>query len=382
MSRLIHPRPSRSWAVLVVGAAAVTWPACGGTSSGGDDAGLVERGLGEIPIEVIEAGRSGTAPVFVEVTDLSAVAEVRGLDAPAPGRDAGDVVRWMGDLTLAREPAPGEVLTVPLRPAPLFLDVVGAAEDLREAIGIDPGAIETLVSVTAQLSEFSVVAGPHEPAGGLVEVGGGVLTLGEGDDNEIAPDRSDDLRLLGRPWRVGAGDGSLAVSLSTPAIEAWLAGGETARDDDDLVDVARALDDRDVLSAFIVDGRFLESAALLAPDPFDDDGGPNPFDEPRIDESFDLVGMGPAVVDGDVRYVVAYLFDDAGEADDAVASVEAVWAGATSVVERTPISDIATVDSIEVDDRVVTLVVRDERGVGIAALLAGVTSGEAPFVYR
>ena len=91
MSRLIHPRPSRSWAVLVVGAAAVTWPACGGTSSGGDDAGLVERGLDEIPIEVIEAGRSGTAPVFVEVTDLSAVAEVRGLDAPAPGRDAGDV---------------------------------------------------------------------------------------------------------------------------------------------------------------------------------------------------------------------------------------------------------------------------------------------------
>ena len=146
------------------------------------------------------------------------------------------------------------------------------------------------------------------------------------EDLSINADERSVARPLGESVRMALNDDLLAVSRATGPVADWLGDGDTLADDDDLVAVASALDAAGSYSA------------LLVVEP----SGNRP-----------AYGVGLSLVDGDPVATFVYLYDDARDATDAAARLEALIADGTSNATDRPWSDAFTIDSIEIDDRLV-----------------------------
>ncbi|MEP1122982.1 MAG: hypothetical protein ABJH68_03710 [Ilumatobacter sp.] len=321
------------------------------------DTGAIERGLEQIPSSVYRDA-DGSSPV-IEISDFVAMSELLDLQVPAPGRDSDEVLDSLVELTGGRPADTSQVAAVwSIDPSP----ATARPDDFESEIGLDIGAIETYAGISALPTSFSVFTGDLELSSSLDEIGGGVLTLGGGDDFERDVDGVSPLRRIGLPLRLGQRDGAVATSTLTPAIESWLEDdAESLADDDRFVEVARAMDRVGAPTAVIVERDFrFDPAAILG-------AGVTPeqaerlleeFEGSAVDEPFRIVGVGGAEIDGEASIVAVYLFASDDDAAESVDSIEELWSDTVLASIQQPVSELVDLESAVAEGSVVTVVAR------------------------
>ncbi len=332
-------------------------------SCGGDEVepGAIERGLEQIPLSVYRDA-DGSTPI-VEITDFVAMSELLDLRLPAPGRDPDEVLDSLVELTGGRPADTSQVAAVwSIDPSP------GTArpDDFDSEIGLDVGAIETYAGISGPPTNFSAFTGDLELSPSLDEIGGGVRTLGSGDDLERDLEAISPLSRIGVPLRLGQRDGAVATSTRTPAIEAWLEDdGESLADDDRFVEVARAMDRVGAPTAVIVEGDFgFDPASILGAGvtPEQAEQLVEEFEGSAVDEPFRIVGVGGAEIDGEASIVAVYLFADDDAAEQSVDSIEELWSDTVLASIQQPVSELVDFESAVVEGSVVTVVARPLEG--------------------
>ncbi|KRF20907.1 hypothetical protein ASG90_00295 [Nocardioides sp. Soil797] len=361
-----------------------------GCSSDGDDAdnghdddgGLSKEhsvlgALAEIPESVVDEDS-----VLVQTADLRAASEADGLDVPTGGsRD--DVANWLLGLTND----PQRKVFVPV--AESFNSLAASPDEFAEVAGWSLIDVDSFVEYAVPPSTFAVAQGDFDDDtldSDLIDVGDGVVTDREGDDNEVDPGEPSALNQLGQPTRFAQQGDRIALSRSTPAVESWLEGEGTLADDDSFSSVATALDDEDVVSAVLasVAGGSDPSAALLGE-------GASPeqlkalqeeFDNWLPEKSFDAVGIGWGVDDGEGRVYAAYHFDSSSAAEEGATALEKNYREGSSLQTRTPWNERMDVDDVEVDGSVVTVAVSPTAKGAVMDLQRALLSRDALFISR
>ncbi len=350
-------RQRASTRTLTIGlVAAIATAGCGAIpGAGGDDGGTITAGLGRLPAALLddEANRDSNALLgSVEVVDLAAVSDAQGLDRPDPD-NIDETTAWLVDLIVPPQDAIDEVRVpmVTLPAAPTVKDPL-AIEEWRDEFGFPLGEVTDTASFTDGPNAMTVFGSSiDDPTGSLAPLAGvdDVFTVGEGDDFETALEVRSASRPLGRPWRVAADDGQVAMSPSTPAIEAWR-DGPRLDSHVELADVAAALDRHDAIAATLL---LFDPDAERLPLPGDRDvAQPDLLPIPP----FVALGIGGAV-DGDNRIVIAaYRFGSAEVAEKAAEAIEQRWADGTSLVFRYQFADVTDLQSVTTDGSTVTVV--------------------------
>ncbi len=339
----------RTTAMLAVGSIALA--ACGGDSDGGGD-GFVVGGLAEIPADLRDSGERGDLQIVV--TDISRASDLLGLEPPAPDRSADSIREGAG--ALQGFPGPDAART----PLSVFLPgLLGesgtwlAPEKVEADTGMSPGAIESLVTADATPISFAVTRGALEVAPSLADLGDGVVTVGDGEDLEPNVEATSEWRALGRPVRLAQRDGAVAWSLSTPLTRDWAGGvDQSLAAVEQFAQAARALDDRDVVSAILIESSFIA-----------DGRAPQTASPAEIEEylatipdvaPFSLVAVGVAVTADEPRSIVVYAFGSEGAAEGAVEPLRDAWANSTDRDGR-PVSVRFTIDAIVAEGSLVVL---------------------------
>lgn len=310
----------------------------------------VSSALAEIPASV--AGKK----VWLQTADLAAAVEAAGLERA----EGGDTVDWMlATSGVGRDGKAAQVFV----PYPELIGGGGSGpERFQEVTGIDLNDVDSVVEQATAPEDLVVLngdgLGPDQLNDQLVEQDG-VLTDLEGEDLAVDFDKSDTaLSRLGRPTRIRAEDGAVALSSTTPAVKDWRGDGETLADNESLAAVASALDEADVYSAVVTDvsGGGLESsltAQNLTPEQAK--AVAEEMGKYIPEEPFDAVGIGWSVEDDVARVHVAYHFEDDAAATAGLATLEQAWSEGTLVQSRSPITDYVTVEDSATDGDVATL---------------------------
>lgn len=333
--------------------AAVLTASCGG---GDDKLGAIERGLGQIPLTAHDSALAEGSLVRVEVADLVAVAESQRLDAPSPDKNDDDIIEFVAQtVSNARDRDRITVMWSGLLNLPFASPVDIAAET-----GLDVGAVESFASIENLPESFAVYTGELELSSGLDDVGGDVVTLGDGEDFETRLDSVSKIDQLGRPLRFAESDGAVSVGLSTPMVEEWAAGDfESLADDDDYATLARALDASQTAAAVFIEEDFEFGVDAVSGEESSDGSteeiGQGLEDVDMIDQRFDLVAIGGAEIEGEVRSVVAYLFDDDDMASSAVDSIEQIWTQGSLPGLASPVDEYFHDVEVSADGRVVVV---------------------------
>lgn len=319
--------------------------------------GLVSDGLARIPVEALGEGEMP----MIMIADLDAATEANGVSRPT-GPDDPDGLAWMGSLT----GIPGDDGSIAPVFVPLPQQFVQYFEPAAFAavFGWSILDVATIAAVEAPPVSFSVVGDGFADdtlASGLVEVTDGIVSDRDGEDFEPGlADRNPAIDAMGRPQRLAVADGHVALSTSTPAVEAWLAADtKTAGHDPRLAAVAGALDTAGVVSALLVPMTPSDALDVLG------GVGATPADvahveaelaEVALDEPFDAVGLGWwADAAGEPRMTLAYHFADEAAAAASVPRVEALFTDGSSLVTRAPMTDLLVVEDVVADGAVVTV---------------------------
>lgn len=155
----------------------------------------------------------------------------------------------------------------------------------------------------------------------------------------------------------------VATSTEPDRVRDWQADkGRRLIDNDELADVAEALDDRSAHAAYLVAGSF------------DQFRGHPPED--AIDEEFQAAGIGFSGSAAAPVAHVAYWFDD--DLDEAARQVEATWRDGTSRRTHRPLSDLAQVTHVRRAGHVVTVDLEPGEA-GPASVLELLTTADTPF---
>lgn len=337
--------------------------------------GVIQRGLREIPLEVVVGlGGDDFDGIVVDVADIVAASGAVGLDPPAPGRTEKEVIE---SLVALNSPTSSEANTIGLAipfPGAIFVSMPQLGP-LAAETGIELGAIESGVSISAVLGgpagpgdpefrPFVSFTGDLELSDQLVPLGDGIVSVGTGDDGEASPETRTDLRPVGRPLRLAADGDAVAFSLSTPTIAAWLErdSGTTLADDPRFAAVAAALDDAGSVAAEISSLDFTRSSGDLP-------GEPPVADDEYVPGGFGVVGIGMVPHADRASNAMVYLFDDEAAAAESVDPLETSWSDPGPDGFDGTIVDF---ESIERDGAIVTVIVTPIDGRSTIAVLDGV----------
>lgn len=222
------------------------------------------------------------------------------------------------------------------------------ATEILDDTGVDLGAIEHVVTASALPSEIVVTSGDLTLDGGsLTDLGGGLLSAGEGDDFSTDMGAAGGWRRIGQPVRFAERDGAVAWSTSTPLVESWLDGsGGSLGDDAAYAALGAALDAKSAIGAVISESDF--GAAGLLP------RTASPAEVERFAEmlpqiepfSIAAVGIAPGGEFG-ARPLAVYVFADDDAANEAVGPIGELWAGGVSAATAQPFSDIVSVVAVD-----------------------------------
>lgn len=309
----------------------------------GDDFSIVDE-LAQLPVSAL-----GEQPMIF-VADLDAASELNGLERP-PADDP-ELRVWMGRLAGVSEP--GAEFPPVFVPFPPLLQEQYDPVEFRAAAGWSVADVATVAATSSPPTGLTVVSGDFDEStlpDDYIELSDGVVTDLEGEDFRTTMEPTP-LSRIGVPQRLAVRDGRLAVSPSTPVVEAWLSRDvETAADDATLNAVATALDDAGAVTAvlgpmtagpgFMGDPRMTPAQleALLAE-----------LADVALTTPFDAVGLGWGADDaGDAELTLAYHFADEAAADAAAERLPTLFADGSSLITRTAMSDLLVLDEIEVD---------------------------------
>lgn len=323
--------------------AAPSEPSAGAGQDASSQTTLVDL-LGRIPLAAYEASAESDGSVEVHLTDLSAASELVGLDRP-DGADLEAGLDWLVELTTFDTDESGYLVAPPTFPE---RNAAGQSEAIAAEIGFSVFDIDTSATLTASPIFFAAVEGETlDLSPDLIELDGGMVTAGEGEDLAQDFETGTVARPFGRPLRMATNGDVVVASVSTPLVQAWLAGGPSMLDVDRFALVASALDSAGSLSAYIVQTDFQNLDFPLDEDP----------ERPAlVSARFDTVGIGSILLDGRGAVVVAYLFDDEAAADASVPELTTLWSSAPLNGSEATMADYFGLKSVEQRGRVVLVV--------------------------
>ncbi|MFV0306395.1 MAG: hypothetical protein ACK5OX_01465 [Desertimonas sp.] len=341
---------------------------------------LVVDGLAQLP-----ASELSDNPL-ITIADLDAATDANGLQRPT-GPDDPDGVQWMMGLTgvgPSGEPAPPVFVPVPRRFSQTF-DPAGFADIAGWSI-LD---VDTIAAVDAPPHEFIVVGDDFtadDLSSGLIELADGVVTDRDGDDGMQDLRERGPVDDLGRPVRFATTDGHIALSLSTPAIESWLAGSaDTLADDPALLAVGTALDDAGVMSAS------LTTRAMIGPGPevlLDPAATPDEIEETidalsgiALNQLYDALGIGWSVDDSGAPLItLAYHFATADAATESAERLTAIFADGSSARTGAALSESFEMLDASTADHVAVITLGTVDDTPPAIILSMLMSRDLPFM--
>ena len=316
----------------------------------------------------------------VSAADLDAASEAAGLARPQLTSTPDDIAGWAGPLTgLSLGGNPVAPVFVP------FAETFNPAElqnidEFASELGWSLFDVGQFVELSAPPSHFMVVTGDFDEttlSPRLVETEPGIFTAGKGEDFSIHPAGRTPARPLGRPLHMSISGDRMAVSSSTPMTQAWISGtGPTLADDESLAIVAAALDDADVVSAFLVRAPFELDDMHLPPEAVEQ------IAESVVLAPFNTVGIGWAAEDGQPVVTIAYAFQTDEAAAAMVDPLTSLYAEGTSLVTSTPFSDRWSLDGVIANVRVVSVRLLPVDNASASLPFKLLYQRDLPFVHR
>lgn len=378
--------PPRHVALALVAGAVLVAPAAG--LAGGDDrlsAGTdytVAGALAEIPAPSADS-------FLITTADVSAASELDGLERPRDF-DEETFASWRLPITGLALSEPGET-PVEFAPVPvvlpdlLFLQQGAKLAEIDDTVGWTVADVDSFVSADAPPDHFLVAAGDFDDttlAAGLDDRGGGVVSLGDGDDFAVA--RSANLlNQVGVAQRMAVSDGRIAVSPSTEQVRDWLASDtDPASDVPELAEIAGVLDAADTVSAVMARLDPLDLAEILGPRATPDqvEAIRDRLGETVMSTPVDTVGIGWNADDsGSATITVAYHVTDEADVDAAATAVEAVYRDGTSFLTGEPISDLVVVDDVTMTGSTVVVMLHPADGRSPISIFDMLTAHDLPF---
>lgn len=368
--------------LMALVAVVVTTTACsaGPGSPGAGEGYSVLGALGDLP------PASGEV-MLIQTADLTAASEAVGLARPE-SLDVEAVNGWIGPLT-GYAPGGQEVMPVFVPfPNALNLQAAPRLDDFPELLGWSVLDIDTFVEQSLHPRTFTVLTGDFDDStlpAELVDIGNGVVSLGEGDDFTTNFDDVSGPSRLGQPVRLAQRDGRIALSPVTAPVAGWLAGTERSlADHPALAAVAQGLDDAGVVSAMLTAGGSFQGA-----DMFGQLGSGRSVEEIREqlfaglpDVSFGAVGIGWAVQDGSSVMTVVYHVGSQAAAEAGVAEMERVYREGLTLNSGRPVSDFVELVEARADGSVVVVTLHPTDPRSPSYLAQMLTNGDAPFRHQ
>lgn len=348
----MHRRFRISLAPLFISAFALT--ACGSDGGGGEaDDASIEAMLAELP----ESANDGSSDIMITYGDLDAAAAAS--ERPRPDRDADtdELVDWVIPVSgVYRDD--GHPLVHALLPEAAAPSFIVENDAIREELGWSIAGVDTFIELSNLPKRFTVIRGSATAKDLDRAIGksdDGIWSLGGDDLEQNLADRTA-ARSLGESMRMAFDDGLLVVSRTTPPVSEWLDGPDsTMADDDNLVAIAKALDNADVYSAMLVEHNFTLLAALGA--------SATPEQAKALVENtttidkFQALGVGLSSVDGEPTGTFAYAYRSDKAAADAVDSITEVFEQGESIVDQQPLSELFRLRDITATGNVVVVTV-------------------------
>ena len=330
--------PSRPRRVPLLAAGLVTGlgllSGCGSTGLGTGNDFTVGAALRTLPDVDTDGAR-------VVVGDLGTLRS----DAAAHGTE--DPQKWLGRLD--------DVGVESLLPSNLEAGRLATGQ-VRDVLGFDVRDVVSYASLETPPDRLTVLrlADGSAPKDGLRSTGGG--DVGERARGAVA---STFPVVLG----LGARSGEVALGQDADVLVDWADKGRTLGDEGDLAAVAKALDDKNVVAAELVDGDLRPTGSSSSAG----SGASVP--------EYDAVGVGQALGDekGEVTTWVAYR---SGEPSRLASVVRRTWERGTSRTSDQRLSELATVKDVSTDGDTVLVELKPRRPDAVFTLLQKV---DAPF---
>lgn len=308
--------------------------------------------LATIPLAAYEVAVAGGRTVQIDLIDLDVVAEAAGAERP-PADDVAASLDWAFSVSVPDSPAEGGngfgVMLPTFVPDPAALS---RSEDVAAELGFSMFDIDRSATLFALDSSVAVFSGADLALSpDLVDVGGGIVSAGDGDDGAFDPAERTVARPLGRPLRFGVNGPDVVASLSTPVVQSWLDGGPTMTEQPKFASAAAAMDDVGVVSGFFLQSDF---AGLF--------GDLDVPDAVVLSQAFSVVGIGSSVIDGGAANVIVYVFDNDAAAAAVVPELDDAWRNGELVGVNQAASDLFDVRAVEQrgDAVVVTTLITDQ----------------------
>lgn len=343
--------------------------------SGGDGEFSIAAMVGELPDPGTEAGSS----LLVQAADLDRAEEILGVTGPTG--DAPPSEEWLTQISGIRVDTPVYL------PLPDVLQPQSTVQVVEEnELGWSLGDVSSYASVSSPPQGSLVVRGDFTDeslSSSLTDLGDGVLSAGEGDDNQIGQPTA--LRPLGAPLRLARDGDEILVSRSTETVRTWKDGGEqaTLADRAGLVELGTRLDDADAVSALMVTPIDPVEVALgTRLDPAQIESQLAELESWVIATPFDAVAIGWLSEQDGPRVAVAYHFGSESLAQGAVEQVKKAWTDGIQVQSTRPLSEVATVDSAEAEGSSVVVRLTPVEGTPLSVFASMVMQREAIFSYR
>lgn len=297
--------------------------------------------LGRLP-EAVRDDNPDDRFLEISLGDFDAASELAGLTRPAV-TDVDASGQWLFDLFDR-----GLSLDGPRVVAPAGWS--RTSEEFADLVGYSPFAIRTFAMANAGQGAISVISGDLPLSPDLIDIGNGVVSLGEGEDHTNGLDNVTAASPDGRPVRFAARGDLVAGSYVTPVVEAWASGeAPTLADDGLLASLADALDSFGAVSAQMMAGSFSPP-----PGAWDDVPGEP---APPISVPFDAVGIGTSAVDGRLATAIVYAFADDELAESARAEIEDHWRNDILIsTGQVPVSEVVYVRSVVQEGSTVVVV--------------------------
>jgi hypothetical protein len=304
--------------------------------------------------------------LVVQAADLRAVDDYLNVARPSAGPEADD---W---LAMIYSDGAGLSLTPPPFPPPGASGTTSQARS--DELGFDIVDLDSYATLgLIGRRYFGVFEGAEFALSDrFVEVGGGLLSYGSGEDDSRSVDDMSVIRPFGQPVRAAVTTDRVAISSSMADIEAWQRGGDRLIDDPRMRAAAEALDEFSLIEvqAYVVD--FSVAARI------DASAVPEPI---PISEPFSVIAVGTTVDGaGDLSTVITYVFDDPEAAAAMRDSVESAWHQPSARDALAPATFYQSID-VEAVGRTIVVTAPLDANTSSSKWIEFLARGEAVFTH-
>ena len=304
------------------------------------------------------------ARLWATAADLATVEDVTR--RPRPTAESAE--EWLASTFGTGGVTSGGVVLVPPE-FPLGTAVESTSQQRRDELGFDLVDTDRYATVGSfGLGFVGVYVGDDLAlADSFVDVGGGVVSLGTGEDFHRSVDQISPLRPFGQSLRATTTQDAIVLGWATGDIAAWREGDRRLIDDERLSAAAGVLDRHQLLDVNAVMMDFTATERTRG--------------DVTITEPFDVVATGTAIDGDQLVTIVSYVFADETAATAMRRVIEELWRRPTTSDETAP-AELYTSLEVEVIGRTVTITAHLAEGTTTNNWVSYLAVGDAIFAHR